>query len=112
MRLACSIPAAANDWSLLNLGWIELRDIAARKEEAKQLTAPIANGGKGLSKRQAAKVLGVHHSTIQDDLAEKPPKSGGKTATAAIVIKVLLISVSFSPLAVSAWCRGLHHLRR
>jgi N6-adenosine-specific RNA methylase IME4 len=48
--------------------------VAARREAASKLIEG------GLSQRQAAKVLGVHHSTIQDDLAEKPPKDGEKSA--------------------------------
>jgi transposase len=50
--------------------------VEARKVEAKRLVED-----QGLSQRQAAKVLGVHHSTVQADLAEKPPKNGGKSAT-------------------------------
>jgi hypothetical protein len=37
----------------------------------------------GMSQRQAAKALGVHHSTIQADLADNPPENGGKRATKA-----------------------------
>lgn len=51
--------------------------VAARQEEAKRLVAS------GMSQRKTAKLLGVHHSTVQADLADKPPKSGGKTATKA-----------------------------
>jgi hypothetical protein len=50
--------------------------ISARQEAAKELI------GKGLSQRQAAKVLGVGKSTIQDDLAGNRPKGGRKLATA------------------------------
>jgi hypothetical protein len=53
--------------------------VAARVEDAKQLTKPIAEGGKGLSNRQAAKLLGVDESTIRDDLRENPAKSAGKS---------------------------------
>jgi hypothetical protein len=49
--------------------------VSARAEEAKTLTKPIAEGGKGLSKRQAAKVLGVSHQTINNDLLA-PARAG------------------------------------
>jgi len=55
--------------------------IAARVAEVKELTTPIAEGGKGLSQRQAAKVLGVSHTTVQQDLADKLPENGNKVAT-------------------------------
>jgi hypothetical protein len=35
---------------------------------------PIAEGGKGLSQRQAAKVLGVSHIQVQNDVATKVAK--------------------------------------
>ena len=35
----------------------------------------------GMSRREAAKALGVHHSTVQADLGEKSAKNGGKSAT-------------------------------
>jgi hypothetical protein len=40
-----------------------------------------------MSQRQAAKVLGVHHSTVQADLADNAPKSGGKSATGSAETK-------------------------
>jgi transposase len=53
----------------------ELRlTVMARQEEAKKLVAS------GVSQRQAAKRLGVHHSTVQADLGGKSAKSGGKSA--------------------------------
>jgi N6-adenosine-specific RNA methylase IME4 len=54
--------------------------VAARVAEAPELVKPIAEGGKGLSGRQAAKVLGVSHTQLQRDLAPKVPKSGTKSA--------------------------------
>jgi N6-adenosine-specific RNA methylase IME4 len=51
--------------------------IAARR----QLTAKLVESG--MSQRDAAKMLGVHHSTVQADLAGKSPRSGGKSATKA-----------------------------
>lgn len=47
--------------------------IAARKETAVKLIES------GMSQRQAAKLLGVHHSTVGADLAENPPDAGGKS---------------------------------
>ena len=41
----------------------------------------------GVSRRQTAKLLGVHHSTVQADLADNPPKGGGKSATGSAKTK-------------------------
>lgn len=49
--------------------------VEARREQA----AKLIEGG--MSQRKAAKALGVHHSTVQADLADNPPKAGGKSAT-------------------------------
>jgi N6-adenosine-specific RNA methylase IME4 len=49
--------------------------IAARRET----TVKLIEGG--MSQRQAAKVLGVDHKTIQNDMANKSPKNGEKVAT-------------------------------
>jgi predicted transcriptional regulator len=49
--------------------------IAARTEVAQRLI------GSGVSKRKAAKLLGVSHQTIQRDMAQKVPKTGTKGAT-------------------------------
>ncbi|MGH9552231.1 MAG: helix-turn-helix domain-containing protein, partial [Terriglobales bacterium] len=48
--------------------------IEARKQEAKRLI------DEGMSQRQAAKVLGVSHTTVQADLADDLPKGGKKSA--------------------------------
>ena len=53
--------------------------IEARKEKARELVDA------GMSQRQAAKVLGVNHKTIQNDLARESPKSGEKVATQGVV---------------------------
>jgi N6-adenosine-specific RNA methylase IME4 len=41
----------------------------------------------GLSQRAAAKVLGVNHKTIQNDVANKSPKNGDKVATGSAATK-------------------------
>lgn len=41
----------------------------------------------GVSRRQTAKLLGVHHSTVQADLADNPPKGGRKSATGSAKTK-------------------------
>lgn len=56
--------------------------IAARKEAA----AKLIEGG--MSQRQAAKVLGVSHTTILNDVANNLPKGGKKVATDSAVIKL------------------------
>src|SRR5262249_14544327 len=48
--------------------------IAARAETAKKLIKS------GLSQREAARLLGVNHKTIQRDVAHNAPKSGAKSA--------------------------------
>ena len=52
--------------------------VEARRKKAKEFV------DSGLSQRQAAKVLGVDHKTIQNDLANKSPRSGEKVATGSI----------------------------
>jgi helix-turn-helix, Psq domain len=47
----------------------------ARREAAQKLIAG------GMSQRQAAKVLGVSHTTVQADVADNLPKSGKQSAT-------------------------------
>lgn len=56
--------------------------VEARREKAQELV------DSGMSQRQAARELGVHHSTIQDDLAEYPPEHGGISATKAESIRM------------------------
>jgi N6-adenosine-specific RNA methylase IME4 len=51
--------------------------VAARRETATKLIEA------GMSQRQAAKVLGVDHKTVQRDLAQDAPPSGEKRATKA-----------------------------
>jgi N6-adenosine-specific RNA methylase IME4 len=51
--------------------------VAARREMAAKLIEA------GVSQRDAAKALGVHHSTVQADLGGKSAKSGEKSATKA-----------------------------
>ena len=49
----------------------------ARAETAKELVKSIADGGKGLSQRQAAKVLGVSQEIVRRDVSQnvssRPP---------------------------------------
>jgi transposase len=51
--------------------------MAARRETSAKLIES------GMSQREASKVLGVLHSTVQADLGRKSAKSGGETATKA-----------------------------
>jgi hypothetical protein len=58
--------------------------ISARAETANELVKPIADGGKGLSQRQAAKVLGVSQETVRCDVTQNvPPTHQAKTRTVA-----------------------------
>ena len=49
--------------------------IEARRERAKELVDA------GMSRREAAKVLGVSHTTVQNDLADSLPKTGKEVAS-------------------------------
>jgi len=69
---------AANSAILRNF---ETEDAPAAKATHGSLFESKAEGGKGLSQRQAAKQLGVSHETVRKDLATKLPKSGNKVAT-------------------------------
>lgn len=42
--------------------------IEKRREAVARLTAPVEDGGEGLSQREAAAVLGVHQGTVHNDL--------------------------------------------
>jgi len=61
-------------------------DLAGESRLARPAYGLAVGGGSAvppLSQRQAAKALGVHHSTAQADLGGKSAKSGGKSATKA-----------------------------
>src|SRR5262252_5286422 len=47
--------------------------IEERREAAAQLTAPVDEGGEGLSQREAAAVIGVSHDTIRRDVGAFAP---------------------------------------
>jgi hypothetical protein len=47
---------------------LRLTVVEARQQKAKVLTAPISEGGSGMSNYQAAKVLGVSEGTVRNDL--------------------------------------------
>jgi hypothetical protein len=53
--------------------------VEARRSEAQELTKPVAEGGKGLSKRKAARLLGVDESTVRHDLRGNPAESAEET---------------------------------
>lgn len=58
---------------------------AARQEDAKMLTKPVAEGGKGLSRRQAAKVLGVGETTVRRDMRQNGAESAPEKRTRALL---------------------------
>lgn len=67
-----------SDWGeakgLLDVEKVRLT-VAARKEKAKELVDA------GMSKRQAAEVLGVDESTVRADVRENPAQKAGKSRT-------------------------------
>jgi hypothetical protein len=74
--------------------------IAARKEDARRLTSAIAEGGKGLSKRQAAKVLGVDEKQIRRDLRTKAAESADKGRTEKPTLSIVPPRETFETIVV------------
>lgn len=66
------VPAAlgltTDEWVTSRLGGYIRLSIPERREAAKELTTPVDEGGQGMSQREAAAVLGVHHKTVGKDL--------------------------------------------
>jgi hypothetical protein len=57
--------------------------VSARAEKAKVLIKPVEEGGSGLSRRQAAKVLGVNEGTVRNDLRNNSADNAEKIRAAA-----------------------------
>lgn len=57
-----------DEWVTSRLGGYIRLSIPERREAAKELTAPVDDGGQGMSQREAAAVLGVANSTVSSDL--------------------------------------------
>jgi N6-adenosine-specific RNA methylase IME4 len=71
------------DWGINtgNLTHKELEHEVIRRDPKLRAIAARKMIDAGLSQRQAAKLLGVNHKTIQNDVANKSPKSGEQSAT-------------------------------
>lgn len=65
------VPAALGlstpEWVERRLGGYVKMSVPERQEAVKELTAPVEQGGNGLSARKAAEVLGVSHETVAND---------------------------------------------
>jgi hypothetical protein len=64
-----SLGISTSDWVEQRLGGYVRLSIPERREAVKELTAPIEEGGQGMSNRQAAEVLGVAPATVDRDIA-------------------------------------------
>lgn len=62
-----AVGLTVDEWVRQRLGGYVKMAIPERREAVKELTAPIEEGGQGLSTREAAEVLGVAHETIARD---------------------------------------------
>lgn len=58
---------SVDEWVRVRLGGHVKLSIPERREAVKELTAPVEEGGKGLTTREAAEVLGVSHPTVVRD---------------------------------------------
>lgn len=64
-----ALALSVRDWVEGRLGGYVKLAIKERRPAAVELTAPVEEGGHGMSNRQAAEVLGVDESTVRDDKA-------------------------------------------
>jgi hypothetical protein len=55
------------EWVEAHLGGYVRLSLEERRETVKSLTMPVEDGGKGLSTRQAAEILGISHETVRAD---------------------------------------------
>jgi hypothetical protein len=62
-------------WVESRLGGYVRMAVEERREAAKELTSPPAEGGQGLSQREAADVLGVNEKTVRNDLKPEPAEN-------------------------------------
>jgi hypothetical protein len=67
------------DWGI-DRGLTTPEDLRLSITKRRELASEMVSGG--MSRRQAAKALGVNHKTIQRDLAQSAPESGAKCAAA------------------------------
>lgn len=70
------IPAAlglsTEDWVNQRLGGYARVAVSERREASRELTAPLDEGGQGMTQREAAEVLGVDPATVNRDLKPEP----------------------------------------
>lgn len=67
---------STEDWVEHRLGGYIRMSIPERREAVKELTAPVEDGGAGMSTREAAEVLGVNQSTVVRDACASDEPSG------------------------------------
>lgn len=71
------------DWVKGRLGGYVRQAVPERRAAVAELTAPVDEGGSGLSTRQAAEVLGVDHATIARDASVANATDEDKTSGVA-----------------------------
>jgi len=67
-RIPAVLGLSLRQWVDERLGGYVKLAIEQRREIVKQLTAPVVDGGEGLSNREAADIIGVAEGTIRNDL--------------------------------------------
>jgi hypothetical protein len=64
--------------------------VSVRQEKAKQLTRPVKEGGNDMSKRAAAKVLGVPESTLHMAETRAKPAENARTRGDSVELEINL----------------------
>jgi hypothetical protein len=67
---------STGEWVEQRLGGYVRLSMEARREAARELTAPEDEGGRGMSQRKAAEVLGVAPDTVNRDVRDRTPEPG------------------------------------
>ncbi|WP_146926711.1 hypothetical protein [Cellulomonas xylanilytica] len=69
MGVPAALGMSTQEWVRSIGGYVRV-EIDERREAARELVAPVDQGGEGLSQREAAAVLGVGQATVQRDVSD------------------------------------------
>ena len=81
MGIPDALGLSTQDWVEQRLGGYVRLSVSERREAVRELTASPEQGGEGMTQREAAGVLGVDPSTVNDDLKGGRRRVGNPTAS-------------------------------